>query len=97
MKNKKNKEILLASKKSCALSPTILSLETNKIKKSNCIFNDAINNFNIENNINNNIVNYNILNDLNNYEKFGNFENTNLPGKLIFKIFYILNYNLIKY
>ena len=83
MKNKKNKEILLASKKSCALSPTILSLETNKIKKSNCIFNNAINNFNNENNI----ANYNILNDLNNYEKFGNFENTNLPGKLIFKIF----------
>ena len=82
-------------------SATILTVQTNKNKKSNCVFNNAINkhnainNFNIENNINNNIVNYDILNDFNNYENFGNFENNNLPGKLL--IFYILNYNLIKY
>jgi hypothetical protein len=79
----KKKELLYTS----ALSPTILTVQTNKNKKSNCTFNNAINNFNIENNINNNIVNYDILNDFNNYENFGNFENNNLPGKLFLKFF----------
>ena len=70
-----------------ALSPTILTLKSNKNKKSECIFSNAINNFNIENNINNNIVNYDILNDFNNYENFGNFENSNLPSKLFLNFF----------